>query len=173
LKEYGDLLADDPRWARRASRFAEKVRDISELLDEIEPVATYHSIAARVAYHDACHLQHAQGIRRQPRAVLRRIPELSIAEIAESEICCGSAGIYNLVKPEPARALGDRKAAHVIETRPDAVVSANPGCLIQIASALGRAGATLPTFHPIELLDASIRGAIPERLSADRRTAAP
>jgi glycolate oxidase iron-sulfur subunit len=161
LKEYGELLADDARWSRRAARFSAKVRDISELLAELEPVATYHPIPARVAYHDACHLQHAQGIRLQPRVLLRRIPDLELAEIAESEICCGSAGIYNLVKPEPARALGDRKAAQVLETRADALVSSNPGCLIQVHSALARAGQSLPAYHLVELLDASIRGITP------------
>ncbi|GIW07401.1 MAG: glycolate oxidase iron-sulfur subunit [Dehalococcoidia bacterium] len=159
LKDYGELLADDPRWARRAARFSATVRDISELLAELTPIGDYHPLARRVAYHDACHLQHGQGIRQQPRAVLGRVPSLEVVELPEAEICCGSAGIYNLVKPAPARALGDRKAAHVIASGAEALASANPGCLIQLASALARAGHPLPTYHPVQVLDASLRAA--------------
>ncbi|MFN0073299.1 MAG: (Fe-S)-binding protein [Chloroflexota bacterium] len=164
LKEYGYLLRDEPFWAARARAFSEKVRDISELLFELEPRATYHPLRYRVAYHDACHLRHAQGVYAQPRVVLGRIPELELLEIAESEICCGSAGIYNLVQPEAARELGDRKAANVGATGADAVATSNPGCLLQISSSLDRCGRSLPTLHPIELLDASIRGVTPKAL---------
>jgi glycolate dehydrogenase iron-sulfur subunit len=158
LKEYGHLLRDDPAYAERAKAFSAKVRDISELLAEQPPRAPRHPIAARVAYHDACHLRHGQGITRQPRALLREIPQLEVAEPAEADICCGSAGIYNLVAPEPATELGRRKAANILATKPDALVAANPGCLLQIASSLAQEGHPLPTFHPVELLDASIRG---------------
>ncbi|MBU6336005.1 MAG: (Fe-S)-binding protein, partial [Chloroflexi bacterium] len=116
-----------------------------------------------VAYHDACHLQHAQGIRRQPRSVLASIPGLQVREIADAAICCGSAGIYNLVEPGPAQQLGDRKARHILDLEVAGLVSANPGCSLQIRSALARAGRELPTIHPIELLDASIRGVHPWR----------
>jgi len=155
MKEYGVLLRDDPDYADRAADFSAKVRDISELLDELGPVAPRHPVPGRVAYHDACHLGHAQGITAQPRAVLATIPELRVLDIPEAEICCGSAGIYNLVQPEPAERLGRRKVEHIEETRPDAVVTSNAGCLLQIRRYLD---AGVPLFHPVQLLDASIRG---------------
>jgi glycolate oxidase iron-sulfur subunit len=158
VKEYGHLLRDDSEYAERAKVFAAKCRDVSEFLAELEPRATRHAIPLRVAYHDACHLQHAQGIRSQPRTVLGRIPQLELLEIPEAAICCGSAGIYNLVQPEAATELGDRKASHIAALEADIVVSANPGCLLQLQSALARAGRKLPVRHFIELLDASIRG---------------
>ena len=158
VKEYGHLLRDDPEYAERAKAFATKCRDVSEFLSELEPRATRHALPLRVAYHDACHLQHAQGVRLQPRTVLGRIPQLELLEIAEAAICCGSAGIYNLVQPEAATELGDRKASHIAALEADIVVSANPGCLLQLQSALARAGRKLPVRHFIELLDASIRG---------------
>jgi glycolate oxidase iron-sulfur subunit len=158
LKEYGHLLRDDPQYAGRAKAFAAKCRDVSEFLAEIEPRATRHALPLRVAYHDACHLQHAQGVRTQPRALLGRIPQLQLLEIPEAAICCGSAGIYNLVQPEAALQLGDRKAGHVAALDADVVVSANPGCLLQLQAALARAGRKLPVRHTVEVLDASIRG---------------
>jgi glycolate oxidase iron-sulfur subunit len=158
VKEYGHLLRDDPEYAARALAFAAKCRDVSEFLAELEPRATRHPLRLRVAYHDACHLQHAQGVRSQPRTVLGRIPQLELLEIPEAAICCGSAGIYNLVQPEAASELGDRKAGHIAPLDPDIVVSANPGCLLQLQSALARAGRKLPVRHFVELLDASIRG---------------
>jgi glycolate oxidase iron-sulfur subunit len=158
VKEYGHLLRDDPEYAERAKAFAAKCRDVSEFLAELEPRATRHPLPLRVAYHDACHLQHAQGVRLQPRTVLGRIPQLEVLEIPEAAICCGSAGIYNLVQPEAATELGDRKASHIAALEADIVVSGNPGCLLQLQSALARAGRTLQVRHFIELLDASIRG---------------
>jgi glycolate oxidase iron-sulfur subunit len=158
VKEYGHLLRDDPEYAARARAFAAKCRDISEFLAELTPRATWHPLRLRVAYHDACHLQHAQGIRTQPRALLKRIPQLELLEIPEAAICCGSAGIYNLVQPEAAAQLGDRKAGHLNSLDADIVVSANPGCMLQLQSALGRTGRKLPVRHIVELLDASIRG---------------
>jgi glycolate oxidase iron-sulfur subunit len=158
LKEYGHLLRDDPKYAARAQAFAAKCRDISEFLTELTPRATWHPLRLRVAYHDACHLQHAQGIRTQPRVLLKRIPQLELLEIPEAMICCGSAGIYNLVQPEAAAQLGDRKAGHLNALDADVVVSANPGCMLQLQSALGRTGRKLPVRHIVELLDASIRG---------------
>lgn len=158
VKEYGHLLRDDPEYAARAKALAAKCYDVSEFLAELEPRAKRHPLRLRVAYHDACHLQHAQGIRIQPRALLRRIPQLELLEIPESAICCGSAGIYNLVQPEAAAELGDRKAGHVAALDADTVVTGNPGCLLQLQSALARAGLKLPVRHSIELLDASIRG---------------
>lgn len=158
LKEYGELLADDPRWARRAARFAAKVRDVAELLAELPPLGRYQPLPLRVAYHDACHLLHGQRLQRQPRSVLARVPALTVVELPESEICCGSAGVYNLLQPTPAQALGERKAAHLIASGAEALTSGNPGCLLQLASALARAGRPLPVFHPVQLLDASLHG---------------
>jgi glycolate oxidase iron-sulfur subunit len=165
MKEYGHLLRDDPEWAERARAFSAKCRDITEILCELEPVAPRNPLALRIAYHDACHLRHAQGIFRQPRELLAAIPGLDVAEIAESTLCCGSAGVYNLLQPGPAQELGDRKVSHLLATRAAAVVSANPGCLLQLMSGLRRRGEQeLPTFHMIELLDASIRGVSPADL---------
>lgn len=161
LKEYGHLLRDDPRYAERARALSDKCRDISELLAELEPRAPRHPVPMRIAYHDACHLQHAQGVTNEPRQVLATIPELEVAEIPEAGICCGSAGIYNLVEPETADELGDRKAGHIRTTQADAVVSSNPGCLLQIASRLEQAGTPTRTHHMVELVDASIQGKTP------------
>jgi glycolate dehydrogenase iron-sulfur subunit len=161
MKEYGELLRDDPRYAARATAFASKCVDVSELLAELEPRATRHPLRLRVAYHDACHLQHAQRVKQQPRHVLQTIPGLELREIAEPDICCGSAGIYNLLEPEAAGALRDRKAAHILRTGADLVVSGNPGCMMQIQAGLDLAGRALPSLHFIELVDASIRAAAP------------
>lgn len=158
MKEYGDLLRDDPAYASRAAAFAAKCQDIAEFLAIIPPQAQRHSLPLTVAYHDACHLQHAQGIRAQPRDVLRAIPDLQIRDIPEATLCCGSAGIYNLVEPQPAQALGDRKAANILTTGAQAIISSNPGCLLQITAALDRAGHPLPVFHMVQLVDAAIRG---------------
>jgi glycolate oxidase iron-sulfur subunit len=159
MKDYAHLLSDDPAWADRAAAFSARVKDVSELLAEHEPVAPRHPLALRVAYHDACHLAHAQGVRAEPRALLRGIPELELLEPADWEICCGSAGIYNLVQPEAAAELGARKATNLVATGADAVAAGNPGCALQIAAHLN--GRELPIFHPVTLLDHSIRGTRP------------
>jgi glycolate oxidase iron-sulfur subunit len=158
LKEYGHQLRDEPAWAERAEALAEKVRDVTELLDELGPVAERHPLQAAVAYQDACHLAHAQGIREQPRRLLRGIPGIELRELVEAEICCGSAGTYNLLQPEPARELGERKARAVLATGADLMVTANPGCWMQVATTLARMGTRLPVAHTIQVLDASIRG---------------
>ncbi|MET7748378.1 heterodisulfide reductase-related iron-sulfur binding cluster [Micromonospora sp. NPDC005367] len=157
LKEYGDLLADDPAYARRAAAFAGTVRDLSELLVELGPVAPRHPLPVTVAYHDACHLAHAQGVRTQPRELLRAVPGLELREMADPEICCGSAGVWNVLNPEPAERLGDRKARDVLATGADLLVTANPGCLMQIAAGVRRLGGSLAVAHTIQVLDASIR----------------
>jgi glycolate oxidase iron-sulfur subunit len=159
MKDYAHLLSDDPEWAERAAAFSAKVRDVSELLAEVEPQAPRHPVPLRVAYHDACHLAHAQKVRVQPRALLRAIPELELLEPAEWELCCGSAGIYNLVQPAAAAELGRRKAANLAATGADAIAAANPGCALQIAANTN--GRELPVFHPMTLLDHSIRGTRP------------
>ena len=166
LKEYDTLLADDPAYAARAAAFTAKVRDLAELLDSLGPVATRHRLEVTVAYHDACHLAHAQGIRAQPRTLLRGIPGLTLKEIADPEICCGSAGIWNVLNPGPAAALGDRKAANVLATGASLLVTANPGCLMQVAAAIQRGGASIALAHTAQVLDASIRGLGPEALRA-------
>ncbi|HEY6596674.1 MAG TPA: heterodisulfide reductase-related iron-sulfur binding cluster [Asanoa sp.] len=156
MKDYGHLLADDPRWAARAQAFSAKVRDVHELLAGHPAQATRHPVALRVAYHDACHLAHAQGIRAAPRDLLRGIPGLTLLEPREWELCCGSAGIYNLTQPAAAVELGRRKAANLAATDPDAIAAANPGCALQIAAHLDR---PVPVLHPMTLLDRSLRGA--------------
>jgi glycolate oxidase iron-sulfur subunit len=165
MKEYGHLLRDDAEWVARARAFSAKCRDITEILCELEPVAQRHALPMRIAYHDACHLRHAQGVFQQPRKLLAGIPGLEVAEIAEASLCCGSAGVYNLLHPEPARELGDRKVTNLLDTKAAAVVSANPGCLLQLMSGLRRRGEReLPALHMVELLDASIRGVSAEQV---------
>lgn len=159
MKRYGHLLRNDAEYADRARTFAAKCRDISEVLVELEPRAPRGRVDMRVAYHDACHLQHAQGVRLQPRALLQAIPGIEVREIAESEICCGSAGIYNLLEPEAATELRDRKVQNIIRTEAEAVVSGNPGCLLQIAAGLESAGRPMPNLHLVEIIDRSIAAA--------------
>lgn len=167
MKGYGELLRDDPAYADRARTFASKCVDVSELLADLEPRATRHPLPMRVAYHGACHLQHAQGVSQPPREVLRSIPGIELREIAEADICCGSAGIYNLLEPRTAGQLRDRKVQHLLAADADVVVSGNPGCLMQIASGLEVAGRSMPTLHLVELLDASIRGLGAAQLTDD------
>jgi glycolate oxidase iron-sulfur subunit len=162
MKEYGQMLAGDPQWAARAKAFSARVRDVSELLVELgEPRAPRQPIAARVVYHDACHLAHGQGVRSQPRALLQAIPGIELLTPAEPEICCGSAGIYNLVQPEAAAQLGARKVRHLAALSPDLIATGNPGCTLQIAAAARNFGYNWPIVHPIQLIDASIRGVDP------------
>jgi glycolate oxidase iron-sulfur subunit len=162
MKEYGELFAGDPAWEDRAKAVSAKVRDVTELLVELgEQRAIRRPLPARVAYHDACHLAHGQGVRAQPRALLQDIPGIEVLAPAESDICCGSAGIYNLVQPDPAARLGARKVRHLAAVSPDMIATANPGCALQIAAAARGLGHDWPIFHPIELIDASIHGADP------------
>jgi glycolate oxidase iron-sulfur subunit len=173
MKEYGYLLRDDAAWASRAAAFSAKCRDISEILCELDPKAVRHPLKMRVAYHDACHLQHAQGVHAQPRKLLKGIPDLDVAEIPEGSLCCGSAGVYNLLQPETANQLGDRKVENLLTTGAEAVLSANPGCLLQLMNGLRRRGLKeMPTFHMVELLDASIRGVSANELLAGRQNSA-
>ena len=132
--------------------------DDHELLASEEPQAVRKPVPLRAAYHDACHLAHAQKIRVQPRELLRGIPGLELLEPAEWELCCGSAGIYNLLQPEAAEQLGARKAENLRATGAEAIAAANPGCAIQIAAHAQRA---MPIYHPMTLLDHSIRGSRP------------
>ena len=152
MKEYGDLL-DTPE----ARAFAERVRDVGELLASVEPVARRGPVPMRVVYHDACHLAHAQRVREQPRELLRAIPGLELLEVAaERELCCGSAGIYNVLEPDAAAELGERKARHLLDTGADAIAVGNPGCAAQLALHLRQLGRPLPIHHPVELVWRSI-----------------
>jgi glycolate oxidase iron-sulfur subunit len=164
MKDYVHLFSDEPEWVDRAQALSTKVRDVAEFLAEVGPVAERHPLDVTIAYHDACHLGHAQRIRTQPRQLLRGIPGLELKEINEAELCCGSAGIYNILNPEPARELGDRKAVNVMATGAQMLVTANPGCLMQVASSIERAGGHLALAHTVEVLDASIRGLSPADL---------
>jgi len=157
MKEYGRLLAGSG-WADRAAGLSAKVRDLAEFVAEVGPVARRHPLPVTVAYHDACHLGHAQRITRQPRELLRGIPALNLVELPDAGTCCGSAGVYNLLQPEAAAELGRRKAEGVLATGAPLLVSANPGCSLQIAAALADRGEHIMVAHTAEILDASIRG---------------
>jgi glycolate oxidase iron-sulfur subunit len=158
MRSYAHLLRDDPEWRPRAEAFAERVRDVSELLVDGEPRAQRHPVALRVAYHDACHLGHAQGVKAAPRSLLRSIPGLELLEPAEPGTCCGSAGVYNLLQPRAAAELGRRKAAALAATGADVIAAGNPGCALQIAAYLREAGEERPVLHPVELLARSLAG---------------
>jgi glycolate oxidase iron-sulfur subunit len=164
MKEYAELLEGDGGWGRRAAALSARVRDLSEFLDGLGPAARRHPLPVKAAYHDACHLGHAQRITAPPRALLGGIPELLLTEIPNGAVCCGSAGIYNLVQPGPARELGERKADAVASTGARLLIAANPGCTLQITSALADRGQVLPVAHLAEVLDASLRGVPVSRL---------
>jgi glycolate oxidase iron-sulfur subunit len=157
-KSYGSLLAGDPVFRDRASRFASRVRDISEFL-ATEPLrGPLRAVSRVVTYHDPCHVVHGQKIRTQPRALLAQVPGLRLVELPEADWCCGSAGTYNLLQPDMARRLQQRKVANIRETGADAVVTANPGCIIQIAQGLAAAGAPVEVLHIVEVLDRAYGG---------------
>ncbi|MFZ0043393.1 MAG: heterodisulfide reductase-related iron-sulfur binding cluster [Solirubrobacteraceae bacterium] len=152
MKEYGELLGTP-----EAREFSARVRDVSEILGGVEPRAPRGPVPLRVAYHDACHLAHAQGIRQPPRRMLESIPGLELVEVGtERDVCCGSAGIYNLVQPEAAAELGARKARYLIDTGAQAIAAGNPGCAAQLDLHLRELGCPLPIHHPVELLSRSI-----------------
>lgn len=164
MKEYGHLLRDDPAWAEAAENFSSKVKDVTEVLAELEPRAPRHPIHARVAYHDACHLAHAQRVREQPRNLLRGIPGIELLDIPDSEICCGSAGVFNLLEPNTAAELGMKKAEDIRSTDPHIISTGNPGCLLQIGRYISE---EISIVHPVELLDRSIRGEAQDEIPAD------
>jgi glycolate oxidase iron-sulfur subunit len=157
LKDYGHILEHTPD-AEAGKAFTQKVRDVSEFLMELGPIAPSHPLRMRATYHDACHLCHAQQIRKQPRQLLEMIPELQLAPLAESEICCGAAGSYNLTQPEMAERLGERKCKNILDTKPDAVFTANAGCLLQIARHLRPTAPQVWVAHPMDALWASYSG---------------
>jgi glycolate oxidase iron-sulfur subunit len=166
LKDYGHLLTG--AHAERARRFAAKVRDISEYLVEIGPVAPRGFLPIKVAYHDPCHLCHAQQVRAQPRQLLSLIPGLELVPLDESEICCGAAGTYNLTQPEMAERLGRRKLDRLKAAGAPVVATGNVGCILQIARQIKQAGAPMTVVHPVDLLDQAYRTAAPEPLGISR-----
>jgi glycolate oxidase iron-sulfur subunit len=155
LKEYGTLFADVPEWHARALAFSAKVRDITEFLDEIGIADDLGPLPMTATYQEPCHLVHAQRIAAAPRRLLTRIPGLTLVEMPESSLCCGSAGIYNLVMPEMAQRLQARKVANIVSVAPDVCATANPGCQLQVQAGLTAAGHTTPVRHIVDLLDAS------------------
>jgi glycolate oxidase iron-sulfur subunit len=162
MKEYGDLLGTP-----EAREFSERVCDVAELLGSFEPRAPRGPVPMRVVYHDSCHLAHAQGVRAQPRALLEAIPGLELLEVAvEPDVCCGSAGVYNLLQPQAGADLGARKAKNLLDTGADAIAAGNPGCAAQIDCHLRDLGQPLPIYHPIELVWRSIAAASADRAAA-------
>ena len=161
LKEYGHILADDPEYAEKAQEFASKVKDIQEFLSEIELTAKLHPVTTEeltVVYQDACHLLHGQKISLQPRQLLRKIPGITLRDPIDANLCCGSAGIYNMLQPLTADELGKQKASNLINTGADLIASSNPGCSLQIKKHLDLKKSEVKVLHPIELLDYSIQG---------------
>ena len=161
LKEYGHILADDPAYADKAKAFAAKVRDVQEFLAEVGLTSQLHPLQDEplvTVYQDACHLLHGQKISQQPRALLTQIPGLSLREPLDAALCCGSAGIYNMLQPEIAEELGEMKVKNLMNTGATLIASANPGCSLQIQQTLEKQGKTVMLKHPMQLLDMSIRG---------------
>jgi glycolate oxidase iron-sulfur subunit len=158
MKAYGHLLADDPAYAERAGRFAASVKDLAEFL-AVEPLrGPLAPVPLTCTYHDPCHVVHGQKIKSEPRQLLAQIPGLKLVELAESDWCCGSAGIYNLTQPEMATRLLHRKVGHVLATKAEAVVTANPGCILQIQAGLGAHDAKIDVLHLVEVLDRAYAG---------------
>jgi glycolate oxidase iron-sulfur subunit len=154
MKEYGHLLQDDPEWSVRAAALGARVRDVSELLAAVGPIPG-HPLPLRVTYDAPCHLVHAQRVVNPPLAVLAAIPGLELIPLRDSEMCCGSAGIYNLIEPDTSDAVLIPKLANIAETGAPYVVTGNPGCLMQIGAGLLRSGSKTKAIHPVDLLDAS------------------
>jgi glycolate oxidase iron-sulfur subunit len=171
LKEYGHLLKDDPAYAERATGFSATVRDVVEFLGDVGLSATPGPLNWTVTYQEPCHLAHAQRVTKQPRALIKAISELTLIEMPESSLCCGSAGIYNLIQPDMSSALLTRKLDNALSTGAEAIVSANPGCMLQIAAGLRERGDRRPVIHLIELLDRAYTAADsvaePEPVAAD------
>jgi glycolate oxidase iron-sulfur subunit len=169
MKDYGELLKDDPDYAARATTFGAQVRDVSEILADVGLKGTLHPVNLRVAYHDACHLAHGQRVRSQPRSLLAAVPGLELVPLSEADFCCGSAGVYNLLHPEIAREFLNRKLDCLAETGAQVVVAGNPGCLLQIAAGLRERGMPMRAAHTIEILDWAYRGIAPAPPQEGRR----
>ncbi len=161
MKEYWELLHGDPVYAEKATAFSRKVRDVSQLLAQVPLNGRLRPLSLTVTYHDACHLAHGQKVRQEPRTILKAIPGLQLVELKESDVCCGSAGIYNLLYPDLAQQFLDRKIERITETGAAVVVSGNPGCTLQIEKGLKERGLKIRVLHPVELLDWSYRAAEP------------
>jgi glycolate oxidase iron-sulfur subunit len=153
MKAYGALLAGDPRWSERARRFAASVKDVAEFLASEPLRGPLRPLPMTVTYHDPCHVAHGQRIRKEPRALLAQVPGLRVVDLPEADWCCGSAGIYNLTEPEMATRIQARKVRNVLATKAEAVVTANPGCILQIQQGLEAAGAPVRVLHLVEILD--------------------
>lgn len=158
MKEYAHLFQDDPAWRQRAETFSAGVRDVSEVLAGRSWNGTLRPVPLTVTYHEACHLAHAQGIRKEPRSVLRQIPGLTLVELPESDLCCGSAGMYNLLQTEMASQILRRKVERIRETGASHVAIGNIGCLLQITLGLRQAKVPVRAVHPVELLDWALHG---------------
>jgi glycolate oxidase iron-sulfur subunit len=158
MKEYGHLLAEEAEWRDRAEAFSAKVRDVSEVLAGVPWNGSLRRLPVSVTYHEACHLAHAQNVRAEPRSVLRQIPGIRLVELAEADVCCGSAGVYNLLQPGMARQLLARKVERIRDADTDFVAAGNIGCLLQIQLGLTQAGSRTRAIHPVELLDWSLHG---------------
>ncbi len=161
MKQYGDLLREDNAWQGRAEAFSATVRDVSEILAQISWNDRLTPVSLTVTYHDACHLAHAQRIRKEPRAVLQQIPGLRLVELTDSDLCCGSAGVYNLLQAEMAGEILGRKLDRIRDAGAEVVAAGNVGCLLQIDRGLRQVGLPIRAVHPVELLDWSLHG-IPE-----------
>lgn len=153
LKEYGELFAHVPAWAKRAAAFSQKVKDVTEFLDEIGISPELGRLDAVVTYQEPCHLVHAQRIAAAPRRLLAQIPGVTLRESPESSLCCGSAGIYNVTQPAMAERLQRRKVENILSVAADVVATANPGCALQVQNSLRACGSATPVKHIVELLD--------------------
>ena len=163
MKAYGHLLREDPVWAARAAAFARTVVDVTEFLARAPLAPPLGTLRLRATYHDPCHLAHGQQVRAAPRALLRAVPGLELVELGEAEMCCGSAGIYNLTEPAMAGRLLERKLGHVEATGATTVVTANPGCILQLQAGLAARGRPVEVLHVVEVLDRAYRAAEGER----------
>ena len=167
LKDYGhvahELAPQDTAAQQRLEKFASKVKDVSEFLMSLGPIAPTGEIKLRATYHDACHLCHAQKIREQPRDLLSLVPGLELIPLNESEICCGAAGSYNLTQPEMAAQLGQRKLENILKTKAQAVITGNAGCSLQLQMQLRQSGHDIWVAHPMDVLDLSYRQQQPPR----------
>jgi len=162
MKDYGHLLRNDTVWSARASALSARVRDVSELLAAAGPRPATLREPLRATYDAPCHLMHAQRVVAQPLQTLGAISRLELAPLAESDQCCGSAGIYNLIEPDVSNRVLDRKLLHLRETGADAAVTGNPGCLMQIGAGLLRSGSRMRAVHPVELLDQAYAAGVEE-----------
>ncbi|HEY9657330.1 MAG TPA: heterodisulfide reductase-related iron-sulfur binding cluster, partial [Allocoleopsis sp.] len=172
LKEYDHILQDDPAYCDRAKQFVAKVKDVQEFLSLVgltAPLSPLQSEPLTIVYQDACHLLHGQKISLQPRQLLKKIPGVTLKEPIDAVLCCGSAGVYNMLQPEVAHELGQQKVTNLLNTGATLIASSNPGCSLQILKHLDIQGKSMPVMHPIRLLDYSIRGIQLDRLSDTER----